>query len=36
MSHVTKPLQITTAGKADISVSRIALGTSTVGLVRCN
>ena len=36
MSHVTKPLQITTAGKADISVSRISLGTSAVGLVRCN
>jgi beta-glucosidase len=36
MSKVTKVLQLTTSGKADLSVSRIALGTSAVGLVRCN
>ena len=35
MSRVLKPLQLTTVGKADISVSRLALGTSAVGLVRC-
>jgi beta-glucosidase len=36
MSKVTKVLQLTTSGKADLSVSRIALGTSAVKLVRCN
>jgi beta-glucosidase len=36
MGRVTKPLQLTTAGKADLSVSRIVLGTSAIGLVRCN
>ncbi len=36
MGRVTKPLKLTTAGKADLSISRIALGTSAVGLLRCN
>ncbi len=35
MAKVDVPFRITTAARADLSVSRIALGTSGLGLVKC-
>jgi len=35
MTKLTEPFRLTTATRADLSISRIALGTSAVGLVRC-
>jgi beta-glucosidase len=36
MKVVGTPFSLTTVGKADISISRIALGSSAIGLVRCD
>ena len=35
MTKVTTPFRISTSGKVDLSISRVALGTSAVGMVKC-
>jgi beta-glucosidase len=36
MSKVATPFNITTSAKFDLTISRVALGTSAVGMVTCN